>query len=96
MAVRTRAVSVGTTATPLNNLDPSGDNVSGSAGLGYNDGAQTVYVGGADVSTSGATKGVPLLPGGKVVIEGQGDILYGIVVATTCNVTVLEVGVAAA
>lgn len=95
MAVQSRRVSVTTTATALNDLASRGDNIPGSAGLAYNDGAVRVFVGGANVTTSGATKGVPLDPGDHIDVEGRGDVLYGIVVTGTCDVIVLEVGVAA-
>lgn len=93
MAARSRLVTVTTTATALNNSNELGDSIAGSAGLIYNDGTVTVYVGGADVATSGATKGVPLAAGQPMDIAGQGDVLYGRVATGTCDVIVLEVGV---
>lgn len=93
MAARSRLVTVTTTATALNTSNEVGDSIVGSAALAYNDGAVTVYVGGADVATSGATKGIPVLPGDSLPVEGQGDVLYGRVASGTCDVIVLEVGV---
>lgn len=84
MAARNRVESVTTSATALNDVGDA---------LIYNDGAVTVYVGGPMVTTSGATKGLPLLPGDSIPIDGQGDVLYGIVATGTCDVIVLEVGV---
>lgn len=94
MAARSRLVSVTTTATALNDLSEIGDAIAGSAATIYNNGSVTVYIGGADVATSGATTGLPLAPGGTVAIDGQGDVLYGRVVTGTCDVVVLQVGVA--
>lgn len=88
MTVYSRLVSVGTTATALNDSPGSAD----SAAAMYNDGAATVYVGGADVTTSGATKGLPFLAGATITLEGQSDVLYGRVAAATCDVVVLEIG----
>lgn len=88
MATYSTLIAVGTTATPLNNHGGSAD----SATLIYNDGAVAVYVGAADVATSGATKGVPLAAGATISLEGQGDVLYGRVAASTCDVIVLELG----
>src|SRR5687768_2416603 len=98
MAVRSRLVSVTTTATALNNLATTGgdDSIGGSAAVVYNNGSVTVYVGGADVTTSGATMGLPVGPGESVNVEGHGDVAYGIVATGTCDMIVLEVGVAAA
>lgn len=95
MAARSRLVSVTTSPTPLNSLDPVGEGLAGSAALIYNDGTVTVYVGGADVTTSGATKGVPVEPGRSLPVAGAGEVLYGRVAAATCDVIVLEIGVAA-
>lgn len=88
MSVYSRLVSVGTTATALNSSPGSAD----SAAVIYNDGAVTVYVGGTDVTTSGATKGLPFAAAATISLEGQSDVLYGIVAASTCNVVVLEIG----
>lgn len=90
MTVHTTLVSVTTSVTALNTLST----IAGSSAAVYNDGAVTVYVGGADVATSGATKGVPLDPTASVDVDGEDDILYGIVATGTCNVIVLEAGVA--
>lgn len=95
MAVRSRTVTVTTTATALNNTDPSGDLIAGSAATIYNNGSVTVYVGGSDVTTSGATMGLPLLPGEIIAIEGSNnDVAYGCVTSGTCDTVVTEVGVA--
>jgi hypothetical protein len=96
MAVRSRLVSVTTTATALNDLSGDGDNIAGSAAVAYNNGSVRVFVGGADVTTSGATTGLPVDPGDSIAIEGIGDVAYGRVASGTCDVIVFEVGVAAA
>lgn len=95
MAVRSTLVTIQTTATVIVDLSSSGDNVSGSGAAVYNDGSVTVYVGGDDVTSSGATKGLPLAPGASIDAEGN-EIFYGIVASGTCDVIVLEVGVVAA
>lgn len=95
MTARSRLVSVTTTATALNNSPETSptDNVGGSAATIYNDGTVTVYIGGSDVTTTGATKGIPINPGDSLPVEGQNSILYGRVVTGTCDVIVLEVGI---
>lgn len=93
MSVRSRLVSVTTTATPLNSSTADVDALTGSAALVFNNGAVIVYVGGADVTTSGATTGLPVGPGDSVPIEGEDEILYGRVAVGTCDMIVLEVGV---
>ena len=45
MALKSTAVSVGTTATRLDTADDTGDHA-----VFYNNGAATIYVGGSDVS----------------------------------------------
>lgn len=96
MAARSRVVSVTTTATALNNLPADADGVAGSSAVLYNSGAVIVYMGGADVTTSGATTGLPVGPGDSLAVEGHGDIVYGLVATGTCDVTVFELSVAAA
>lgn len=95
MAVRSTAISVGTTATALDLADDSGDSQSGESTLVYNDGAATVYLGGPAVTTSGATKGIPVTAGayGPGLDLNSGDRLYGIVASGTVSVLVFEVGV---
>lgn len=88
MATYSTLIAVGTTATPLNTHGGSAD----SGTVIYNDGAVRVHIGGADVTTTGATKGVPLDPGVTLSLEGQSDVLYGLVAAATCDIIVLELG----
>lgn len=94
MAAASRVVSIANTATALS--------VAGSAAILYNDGTQTIYIGGPAVAASGATKGIPIQPGDTMPLQqliGSGalggakpDLLYGIVAATTCSMVILEVG----
>lgn len=94
MAARSRLVSVTNSATALNDLGSLPDDVEARPGRTiYNDGAITVYLGGSTVTSSGATKGLPLLPGDSLAVEDQGDIVYGITAASTCDVIIFEVGV---
>jgi hypothetical protein len=90
MAVVSASVSVATTATRLDSGD--GDLVSGSTVLvTVPAGGATVYVGGADVTTA---NGFPLPAGASVSVDlNSGDLLYGIVAASTQAVNVLRVGV---
>jgi hypothetical protein len=90
MAVVSASVSVATTATRLDSGD--GDLVSGSTVLvTVPAGGATVYVGGADVTTA---NGFPLAAGASVSVDlNSGDLLYGIVAASTQAVNVLRVGV---
>lgn len=96
MAVRSRVVSVETTATALNDSAGRGDPDRWPAVVLYNDGSVTVYLGGEDVTTSGDTKGLPLTAGASMDIDVPDEIVYGIVASGTCDVIVFEVGVAAA
>jgi hypothetical protein len=97
MAARSRLVSVTTSATALNGTASGSDLVAGSAATILNNGSVTVYVGGADVNTSGAATGIPVGPGDSIIVETEGDdVLYGRVATSTCDMIVLEVGVAAA
>lgn len=85
------AILVGTTPTRLDTAVEGGaDGVSAIAI--YNNGAATVYLGGADVTTTG---GVPVAASswgpGMDMLASEG--LYGIVAAGTVEVRVLETGV---
>ena len=89
MPVEAAAVSVATTATALNTAESSGsDRVSL---LLFNNGAQVVYLGPAGVTTS---SGMPLAVGASVSVNelSDGERLFGIVAATTCEVRVLRQG----
>jgi hypothetical protein len=91
MAVKSRAVSVGTTATALDTVDES-DSQMGSSIAVYNNGASTVYVGGSDVTTS---NGVPVAAGSwgpSISLDGP-ERVYGIVASGTVEVRVLEAGI---
>lgn len=90
MAVSARAVTVATTATQL---DTNGRPRSrgGQSLSAYNDGAATVYLGGADVTTAA---GYPLAAGEHMAFDlNGGDQLFGIVASGTVAVRVLEIGV---
>ncbi len=88
MAVRSRAVTVTTTAT---RLDEAPDDGAGLQGMSlYNNGAVDVWIGDADVSPS---TGTPIAPGVHYPIEiDRVEQLYGRVVSGTADVRVLEVG----
>jgi hypothetical protein len=92
MAVKSRAVTVTTTATRLDGTTDQDDAMSGQSIAIYNGSAATVYIGGADVTTA---NGYPVAatsygPGFDFSISDQ---LYGIVAAATSEVRVLESGV---
>lgn len=93
MAFKSRAVTVTDTATRLDS-DEANTRYAGSAFGGKNVGANTVYIGGPDVTDA---DGVPVdagewLPG--VGDINQGDKLYAICAAgLTSEVRVLEAGV---
>lgn len=96
MAFRSRLVTVGTSATAVSSTTGDGDGVSGSAGTVMNVGSARVFLGGADVTTSGAASGLWLDPGDAYSWEASGaDVLYGRVASGTCDVGVNEVGVPA-
>lgn len=88
MAVLSRAVSVATTATRID----SSEGGQSSQGLAvHNAGEATVYLGGVDVSTA---NGYPLAAGEHFSADlAQGDLLYGVVAASTVEVRVFEVAV---
>ena len=96
MAIKATVVTVTTTATPLN--DAQSDWVPGSNYLVLIPSAgQMVYVGGADVTVA---NGYPYTPGTEHEVGtdsltpgAQGEILYGIVSATTQTVNVLAQGI---
>lgn len=92
MASLGRAVSVTTTATRLDSLTDGDDSVSGQSFAFYNNGAVTIYIGGAGVTTA---QGAPVAaaswsPGADL---NAGDAVYGIVASGTCEARVWEVGV---
>lgn len=91
MAVSSRAVSVGTTATVIDSEGET-DGKSGTSLAIYNNGAATVYIGGSDVTTA---NGVPVAAGtwGPGMDLAARDRLYGIVASGTVEVRVIEAGV---
>lgn len=84
MAVSAAAVTVGTTATALN------DGTPGRVIVSVPTGGVTVYLGGSDVDTS--TKGFPVAAGDPrvTVLVDAGEILYGRVASATQSVNVLR------
>lgn len=94
--ITTALVSVATTATQLAAVSGPSTPAVGASGrnrvmISVPTGGQTVFLGGSDVTASGAKQGLPALSGGvTVVIElAYDDVLYGIVAATTQNANVL-------
>jgi hypothetical protein len=92
LAVKSRAVSVATTATRLDSTTDQDDASSGQAVAVYNNGASTVYLGGSAVTTA---TGAPVAagawgPGFDLTISDQ---LYGIVASGTVEVRVIETGI---
>lgn len=87
MAFASATVSVATTATALHASDADGQSL-----LVSNVGAATVYLGPAGVTTA---TGLPLAAGASVSINSLvgGEVLYGIVAASTNEVRVLRQGV---
>jgi len=85
--VKSTAVSVGTAATALPAII-----LTGRASLVlHNDGSNTVYLGGSAVTTSGATKGLPLASGAEFQLDiGKAGIIYGIVATGTESVICFE------
>lgn len=82
MAVTAEAVSVGTTATALNDGTPGRLIVSAPAG------AATIFLGGSDVDT---TEGFPLAAGEReTVLVDDGEILFGIVSTGSETLNVLR------
>lgn len=94
MTVKTTAVSVGTTATRLDQADDTGDRQPGESIAVYNDSSTVFYVGGADVTATGATKGVPVAANswGPGLDLMTGDLVYGITASGTASAIVLETG----
>lgn len=91
MAVSSRAVSVGTTATALD-TEGETDGIKGTSLAVYNNGASTVYIGGSGVTTA---NGAPVAAGswGPSFDLNAQDRLYGIAASGTVEVRVIESGV---
>jgi hypothetical protein len=79
-----RAVSVATTATDLTATSITG--ASYERMLIYNNGSATIYVGGANVTTS---NGLPVAPGASLGVGARAEV-YGIVASGTVEARVLE------
>lgn len=97
MAVKSSLVTVGTAATVLadhTSLASAGVGATGFARVIVSVPAsgQTVYLGGPDVTAAGATQGLPVATGtvAPPIELAFGDILYGIVAATTQPTNVLR------
>lgn len=92
MAVKSRAVSVATTATQLDSTTDNDDGSPGESIAVYNNGAATIYIGGSSVTTA---TGSPVAAGtwGPTFDLGPGEPLYGIVASGTVEARVLETGV---
>lgn len=94
MASKHSTISVGTSATVLIGTEFPNFIIQNKSGA-------TVFIGGANVTTSGSTAGFQLLndetfePGdeaSKSLIGSTSDRLYGIVASSTASVTVLVKG----
>jgi hypothetical protein len=92
VAVKSRAVTVTTSATRLDGITDQDDAMSGQSIVIYNASAATVYVGGADVTTSNGAP-VAATSWGPSFDLSISDQVYGIVAASTSEVRVLESGV---
>lgn len=85
MAYTHGSVSVGTAATQIVAVQ---NTLSGI--LVQNNGASPVFVGGATVTTSGATQGVQVAANASLLVPGApGDVLYGVVASGTATVAFL-------
>lgn len=88
MTVAARAVSVLSTATRLDTTTEQWDQ---SSLVFYNNGSETVYLGGSGVTTA---TGVPVSAGQfSPSIDSGKDAIYGIVATGPCEVRVLEAGI---
>lgn len=91
MAIKTTAVSVGTTPTRLDSATET-DTTGGSTVILFNNGAAAVFIGDASVTTaSGISIAVAALS--PEIHLDNGEALYGIVASGTADVRVLEHGV---
>lgn len=91
MAVLAASITVGVTATELSGPDAGGVTSGQSVLVKVPAGGQTVFLGGAGVT---ATSGFPVAAGESAAFDlGPGDVLFGIVAATTQAVNVLRSGV---
>ena len=90
MTVLAASVTVATTATLLSSS--TDDSAYGHSLLvKVPAGGQTVFLGGSDVTSAA---GYPLAAGESCAFDlGSGDVLYGIVAATTQALSVLRTGV---
>lgn len=91
MALTSRAVSVTTTATRLDD-DTETDAYPSQSILIYNNGSVTIYLGGSDVTS---VLGVPVPAGtwGPGISLAHGEELYAIAASSTADCRVLETGV---
>lgn len=87
-----RAVTVTTSATPLDTVDDTADGLRGQDFIMYNNSAVTVYLGGSDVTTA---NGLPIAAGSwsPGYTLSMADTRYGIVASGTADVRVDETGV---
>lgn len=94
MSVKTTNVAtVNTTATQLIDAGRRSYNAPLSVSI-ENEGSVDIFIGGADVTASGATKGRKVVAGGSYELDlHSGDVLYACVAAGTGgNVNVLALG----
>lgn len=101
MAVKTASVTVAATATLLSGTDS--DNIAGySIAVQVPSGGASVFVGGSDVTSSGATKGWEVTPTTPFSMDLRSpkpndgvptEALYGITASGTQAVTVIRSGV---
>lgn len=86
MAVSAAAVTVTTSATALNVGDADGQSVEV-----YNNGAATVWYGGAGVTTA---SGVPIALGTSRVFDlSPGEVVYAVAASGTVECRVAQIGV---
>lgn len=92
MAIKTAAVTVTTTATAVTAADS--DDLRGQGFAFNNTGSAVVYVGGSDVTASGATQGWPIAAGGTFAFDSasSGDVPYLVTASGTSTVVVFRTG----
>jgi hypothetical protein len=84
--IKTRQVSVGTTATRL-----SSDTYFGSS-IAIEAGSVDLFIGDSAVTTSGATGGFKVTAGATIALDLGGEDVFGVVASGTSTVYVLETG----
>jgi hypothetical protein len=82
------AITIGSSATEIK-VDATRNNDRGLVVI-YNDSDETIYVGGSTVTTTGTTKGIPLVPMQTLILPISGMAFYGVCASGGKSLIVME------